>query len=305
NLCVVAGLSAQKIKELAGQTDTSARQPYEDFYTNTISGGINEYWTQEKYHVHFRIESEKLSVSISDDTYAPRIPPRDRSDGFQWYLSFYSAVQSEVSSAHSVILLLDNPALELHFDGQRDIKRFLEEKMPVTTQVIFVTHSPAMIDPYNLEEVRKVELQPNLQGTKVSQLTLSAADGSDLLEPVRSAVGTNLVSSLVFNDFNILVEGAADKPILEGAFSLDLGDNAKRYLVNGSVAESKDGFIVRFYQRSGLPYVVYLDADSSGRDLAALLMMWGIPEKRIIKLEKIITPGELGFVGQDYELEDV
>ena len=48
----------------------------------------------------------------------------------------------------------DNPGLELHLDGQRDIKRFLEEKIAPTSQVLYVTHSPAMIDPFNLGQKR-------------------------------------------------------------------------------------------------------------------------------------------------------
>jgi hypothetical protein len=84
NLCRAAGLSLQKIAELAASTDVSQRESYEDHYRSSISGGINEFWTQAKYNIHFRIEREKLSVSISDSIYAPRIAPTERSDGFQW-----------------------------------------------------------------------------------------------------------------------------------------------------------------------------------------------------------------------------
>ena len=125
NLCKVAGLSIQMLQELAAATENQRRETYEDHYRASISGGINEFWTQERYTVHFRIEKERLSVSISDNTYGYRIAPSDRSDGFQWYLSFYSALLSEVSATTDpLVLLLDNPGLELHADGQRDIKRF-------------------------------------------------------------------------------------------------------------------------------------------------------------------------------------
>jgi AAA ATPase domain len=68
NLCKVAGLSTQKIQELAAATDVGRREAYEDHYRSSISGGINEFWTQETYNVHFRIDKEKLSVTISDNT---------------------------------------------------------------------------------------------------------------------------------------------------------------------------------------------------------------------------------------------
>ena len=297
NLCKVAGLSIQKIQELASTTETQRREAYEDHYRASISGGINEFWTQEIYNVHFRIDRDKLSVSISDNTYGRRIAPSDRSDGFQWYLSFYSALLSEVSVTDPMVLLLDNPALLLHADGQRDIKRFLEEKLPATTQVIYVTHSPAMIDTYNLEQVRRVELQGDMHGTKVSKLALEK-EQFDLLEPVRSAIGASLVDTLMTNDFNLLVEGAADKPILEGALSLCLPNETKKIVINGSISES--GLLLpRFYERTRLPFTVFLDADSRGRELRNKLQNAGIPADKIIYL------GDLVPQTNDYEIEDL
>jgi energy-coupling factor transporter ATP-binding protein EcfA2 len=297
NLCKVAGLSTQKIQELAGATETPRRETYEDHYNASISLGINEFWTQEEYHFHFRIEKEKLSVSISDGTYTRRISPSERSDGFQWYLSFYSALLSEVSPTSPAVVLLDNPGLELHADGQRDIKRFLEEKLPATTQVLYVTHSPAMIDTFNLEQVLKVELRPDMNGTKVSRLSLGT-ESFDLLEPVRSAIGASLITTLISNDFNVLVEGAADKPILEGAFAIFHAAEHARIAINGSISETGK-LLPLFYQRAGLPFVVYLDADSAARDLKKALLDAGIPEGKIVYLGDVIAKGD------DFELEDI
>jgi hypothetical protein len=297
NLCLVAGLSTQKIQELAGATEISRRETYEDHFRASISGGINEFWTQESYNVHFRIEKEKLSLSISDNTYGRRISPSERSDGFQWYLSFYSALLSEVSSTAPSVVLLDNPGLELHADGQRDIKRFLEEKLPRNTQVIYVTHSPAMIDTFNLEQVRRVELRKDMEGTKV--LPLALGQGLDLLEPVRSAVGASLVTTLISNDFNVLVEGASDKPILEAAFALFQPAEHTRIVINGSVSETGK-LLPSFYERARLPYAIYLDADSGGRDIRSqLVSSGGIPEGRIVYLGDVIRRDG------DFELEDI
>ncbi|HZP48118.1 MAG TPA: hypothetical protein VFB07_06280 [Vicinamibacterales bacterium] len=129
NLCAVAGLSTQKIQQLAAMQEAADRETFEDHYRATISGGLDEFWTQAKYTVHFRIEATRLSVSISDESYKQQIAPSDRSDGFQWHLSFYAALLAEVSATAPMVLLLDNPGLELHSDGQKDIKRFLEKKL--------------------------------------------------------------------------------------------------------------------------------------------------------------------------------
>ena len=300
NLCRAAGLSVQKIRELAATSDVQHRQTYEDHYKGTISGGLNEFWSQAEYEVHFRIEKEKLSVAISDGKYTPRIAPSDRSDGFQWYLSFYATLLNDVGSARRTVLLLDNPGLELHLDGQRDIKRFLEEKVCLTSQLLYVTHSPAMIDPFNLGQVRTVELRGNQDGTKVSNFVNKEGADTDLLEPVRSAIGMSLVTSLLLNEWNVLVEGASDKPIIEGIFFSHYKDDRKKILVNGSLSESKDAFLAKFYHRTQLPYVVVLDADSGGRELAAELKRLGIPEERIVSL-KDVFPNR----GGEFATEDI
>ena len=59
-----------------------------------------------------------------------------------------------------------------------------------------MTQSPAMIDPFNLHQVRAVELLGDQQGTKVKNFAVKKGDNSDLLEPVRSAIGMSLVASL-------------------------------------------------------------------------------------------------------------
>lgn len=71
-----------EIRELASNSDTPQRETYEDHYKAHISGGLNEFWTQAEYSVHFRLEKEQLSLSISDGNYSRKIPPLDRSEGF-------------------------------------------------------------------------------------------------------------------------------------------------------------------------------------------------------------------------------
>ena len=229
-----------------------------------------------------------------------RIPPSDRSEGFQWYLSFYSTLLNDVGASNQPILLLDNPGLELHLDGQRDIKRFLEERVALTSQVIYVTHSPAMIDAFNLRQVRTVELRGNQTGTKIDNFVVGSGEKVDLLEPVRAAIGMSLVTSLVLNEWNILVEGAADKPIVEGIFVRHYKELREKILVNGSLSESKDAFLARFYDRTGLPYIVLLDADSGGRDLLKELKSIGIPVDKILQLENVFTGR-----GNDFAMEDI
>lgn len=295
NLCRAAGLPIQKIKQLTGITDASQREVYEDNYKGNISGGINEFWTQENYNVHFRIEETKLSVSISDDTYTPRIAPSERSDGFQWLLSFYSTIQNECASSSTVVILLDNPALELHVDGQRDIKKFLEEKIASNAQVIYVTHSPAMVDPFKMEQLRTVELSSGNEGTKVSNNIIKKGEHVDILEPLRSAIGSSVGYSLIANNYNMLVEGKADKFFLEGVLYKFCPEIKDSFFVNGSLAESKECLLAKVYKELRLPFVVIVDADSSGREIASKLRSYGIEENSIIEVGNVFSDRKKEF----------
>jgi len=297
SLCRMDGLTIQKMQELAATTELPHRATFEEYYSGTVSGEINEFWHQAKYVVHFRIEKDKIAVFVADETYGRQIPITERSDGFQWYLSFYATTMGEATQTSNTVLLLDNPGLELHPDGQRDVKRFLQEKLPRRTQVMYVTHSPAMVDPFNLDQVRIVSRAHELEGTKIRKPIFEAGK-EDLLEPIRSAIGASLVNSLMFSDFNVLVEGPADRPILEGMFQAT--STQERILVNGSVAGTAEAFLPRFYKQSGLPFVVFVDADSGGRRLAQSLLALGISERNIIKLETVFADRE-----GDFELEDV
>ena len=159
------------------------------------------------------------------------------------------------------------------------------------------THSPAMIDTYNLEQVRRVELRGDKQGTKVFGLPLDN-EQFDLLEPVQSAIGASLVDTLMTNEYNVLVEGAADKPIIESAFSLLKPNDFKKIIINGSISES--GLLLpRFYEKTRLPYIVFLDADSGGRELKKKLQASKIPE------DKIVLLGDFIKKDHDFELEDL
>jgi len=287
NLCRATGLSMQKIQELTQIVDASNREVYEDHYKGLISSSLNEFWTQEQYEVHFRIEKDKLSVSISDDTYSPRIPPSERSDGFQWLLSFISTIQNEYVSSFTKVILLDNPALELHVDGQRDIKSFLEEKVTSNAQVIYVTHSPAMVDPFKPEQIRTVELISNNKGTKVSSRIIKNGGHIDILEPLRSAIGSSIGYSLIVDNYNILVEGSADKFLLEGILYKFCSEIKNNFIVNGSLSESKECLLARLYKGIKLPFVAVLDSDSGGREIAKRLRSYGIEENNIIEIGKL------------------
>lgn len=201
--------------------------------SNRLTSEIFEYWSQNKH----------LEVKFSFDQALPNDPPplnegfifrtsirnqrhkstvnfNERSSGFVWFFSFlvwFSQVRENYGD--NLIILLDEPALNLHARAQNDLIRYINEELKPSFQVLYTTHSPFMVDPDNLLGTRTVEdviVQVNengrqkekLLGTKVSEDILTVEP--DTLSPLQGALGYDITQSLFVGKYTLLVEGPSD-----------------------------------------------------------------------------------------------
>ncbi len=131
---------------------------------------IFEYWSQNQHlKVRFTIDAAKpgdpspfntgtiMRARIYNGLHDMTVPFSDRSAGFIWFFSFLVTF-SQVKKDHgNVIILLDEPGLNLHGRAQADLLRYIEEKLKPNHQVIFTTHSPFLVPANRLDWVRTVE----------------------------------------------------------------------------------------------------------------------------------------------------
>jgi predicted ATP-dependent endonuclease of OLD family len=112
-----------------------------------------------------------------------------------------------------MILLLDEPGLNLHAEAQKDLLRYIDEKLTPKYQVIYTTHSPFMIDSTKLHEIRTAyDSNETKVGTSISNAIEEKDKGT--LFPLQAALGYNLAQNLYISENNLLVEGVADLVIL-------------------------------------------------------------------------------------------
>src|SRR5690606_36906837 len=102
-----------------------------------------------------------------------------------WFFSFLVWFsQMKANYADKLIVLLDEPGLTLHGKAQKDLLRYIREKLQPEYQVIYTTHSPFMLDIENIFSLRTVEdvvrrrivdgeLKEDILGTKVGEKILS------------------------------------------------------------------------------------------------------------------------------------
>ena len=89
----------------------------------------------------------------------------------------------------NLLLLLDEPGLNLHAMAQKDFLRFIDERLAPRHQVIYTTHSPFMIDLDRLGSVRTVQDMDD-RGTVVSDDVM--VHDSETVFPLQVAMGYQL-----------------------------------------------------------------------------------------------------------------
>lgn len=194
-----------------------------------ISRQIFEYWSQNRnLKVEFYAEPGRagdkppfnsglvIRTRIHNKLHEMTVPFDDRSAGFTWFFSFL-ALFSQVQKSHGdVIILLDEPGLNLHGKAQADLVRFIYEKLRGRHQVLYTTHSPFMVPTDDLASVRTVEDvvsrdaegEPVVHGTKVGDKVLST--DRDTLFPLQGALGYEITQSLFIGPHSLIVEGPSD-----------------------------------------------------------------------------------------------
>lgn len=173
-----------------------------------------------------RPEADKLKVTadgqylkvVVEDDIGVDIELDQRSEGFQWLVSFFVVFFAEAMDKHkNAILLLDEPGMSLHGLKQRDFRDTIS-RLAEHNQTIYTTHSPFLVGPDELDFVRVVELKNRKEGTKV-HTTISSSDPAGLL-PLQEALGYDLAQSLFSQQRNLILEGLTDYWYLDASAQL-------------------------------------------------------------------------------------
>jgi predicted ATP-dependent endonuclease of OLD family len=193
----------------------------------------------------------------------------------------------ELNTYKNSILLLDNPGLQLHPSGQKNLLSTLEE-LSKENQIIYTTHSPYLIDIEHLDQIRIVEKDKD-KGTIIKEKYYYS--NLDSIKPIRDSLGFTLRDSLFISSENIFVEGPSDKYILEGMFAY-LRDSfewdSSKLSFNSAGGANKISYFAHFIASEGLKLVVVLDNDDAGnREIKELKKNSHLNDKQIIKLDQI------------------
>lgn len=237
-------------------------------------------------------------------------PFRHRSRGFIWFFSFlvwFDSVKHQLGNNQNkepnLILLLDEPGLNLHALAQNDFMRYIED-LGTRHQVLYTTHSPFMIDSSKFSQVRLVEDKKNI-GTTITDTTVG--NDARTLFPLQAALGYTIAQNLFISKNNLLVEGPSELLYLQ-ALSQVLESQGRTGLREDITIVPTGGLdkvatFVSLLGASGLEIVVLHDFCGHPEQKLADLI-----KKNIVKQKFVTNPSRfrnLSKLGQDGLASDI
>ena len=214
-------------------------------------------------------DQQYLKVVVEDEL-GVEIELDQRSEGFQWLVSFFVVFFAETGAKHeNAVLLLDEPGLSLHGLKQREFRATIS-RLAEYNQTLYTTHSPFLVGPDELDLVRVVEMTDRESGTQVHS-KVTASDPAALL-PLQEALGYDLAQSLFVQQRNLVLEGLTDYWYIESVGELlrDAGGislNERIALVPASGA-AKVVYFATILHAQHLRVTALLDSDAAGDQAA-------------------------------------
>ena len=291
NVCLLKllGFDATELSEMGQATDPDADDPealesYREklderqYQLNSaevsLTSEIRSVWKPdgkkgEDAKLRLRADGQYLKVTVEDDL-GVEVELDQRSEGFQWLVSFFIVFFAEAQGEHkNAVLLLDEPGLSLHGLKQRDFRQTIS-RLAEGNQTLYTTHSPFLVGPDELDLVRVVEMSKRDVGTKV-HTSVMANDPAALL-PLQEALGYDLAQSLFTQKRNLVLEGLTDYWYIEAVAAL-LRDADEAHLDEKiALVPAKTAGKVVYYatilHAQGLKVAALLDSDNAGDQAA-------------------------------------
>jgi predicted ATP-dependent endonuclease of OLD family len=276
-ICKVAKVDEEALLELA-ESMIEENEGFTRGIIEQINTALEEslnfptWWVQDReFRLIVSAKDHDLGLTIRDRT-GTEYSFKERSQGLTYFLSYYIQYKAH-DKADEKILLMDEPDAFLSSQAQQTLLKMFEafangennndEDRRDPVQVVYVTHSPFLIDKNHEDRIRVLEKGEGEEGTRV----VKDADKNHY-EPLRSAFGAFVGEETFIGNCNLMVESLATKIILAGAAtylrSTDIFDDQTLDLNHLTIIPTEGA--------CHIPYLVYL-AREQGIEKPALIVL--------------------------------
>ncbi len=277
-----------------------------------VTMNFPSWWVQDKkFNLIVDVLKDDLIFKIVDRT-KTEYTFTERSHGLRYFLSYYVQYKSHKPLTDAdEILLMDEPDAYLSSQAQQDLLKILnsfarpadESRKPI--QVLYVTHSPFLIDKNHAERIRVLEKGISDEGTRVAKDA-----GKNRYEPLRSSVGAFVGETAFIGNTNLFVEGISDQILLAGLSHhlRSIKQTLDQEILEQELLDLNQLTIVPAGSASHIPYLVFLaraqdedkpatvvllDSDKAGNDARKGLAKGGNKKKMILRGDLVFQIGML------------
>jgi hypothetical protein len=272
---------------------------------------VSRWWSQDpEFQLRVSPREHELVFTIRDRT-GTDYSFTERSKGLRFFLSYYVQLLSHGRPANrKEVLLMDEPDAYLSASGQQDLLRVLEhyvhpDDSERLDQVVYVTHSPFLVNRNAGHRVRVVDKGVRDDGTR---LVKDATRNH--YEPLRTSLGAFVAETAFIGGDNLFVEGIADQVFIAGMNSrfLRAGAPPSQCLDLNEVTIVPCGANVPYmlYLARGRDQVkpacaVLLDSDKSGETARRQIRRGGALGKPVISDDLVVMMAD--WATENAELE--
>lgn len=301
----LSGLNLNDEVAKGNSTDREQRQYDLDDASATLTRTIEKRWNQKKYEVQYRADGQHFYTFVKDEKDPALIRLEERSKGFQWFFSFDLMFMYESKGLfENCIILLDEPGLHLHPDGQRDLLTRLENYAKDNT-LIYSTHLPFMLDLTKPEGIRVIT--ESKDGAFVTEeLTDSQPESKFVLQ---AALGMSGSTSYLLSTKNLIVEGVDDfwfLTALSGLFERS-GEECldDEIFITSAGGASEAVYISTFMIGQKLQAYTLLDNDTAGIEAKEKLIKKWLTKYNDTKSSVETLSEVLELKGKEFAIEDI
>ena len=256
---------------------------------------LAKWWSQdEQFRLAIAVRDFDIVFTIRDRT-GSEYSFAERSGGLKYFLSYLVQFLAHLEErTTSEILLMDEPDAYLSNQGQQDLLRLLHEFIrPTETapggQVLYVTHSPFLIDKNRADRIRVLDKGSADEGVRVVRDV-----ARNHFEPLRTALGSFVGETTFIGNCNLMLEGLADQIYLAGMSDLlsrtDVPSTQRLDLNRITLVPAGSAshipyltFLARGRDADKPAVIVLLDGDEDGDRAASELERGGPRRKQLIR----------------------
>ncbi|MFT4882135.1 MAG: energy-coupling factor transporter ATP-binding protein EcfA2, partial [Salinirussus sp.] len=162
SLLTVAGLDVEDLQDVE---DWRRRTTELETASAAVSEEVMGYWGQSG-DIRIRIQAREdaddrlIDVRVENRAHDVTVGFEQRSQGFRRFFSTFCQLSELQRQSEEVVLLLDEPGLNLHARAKQDFLEFLKTELAAEFPLVYATHSPFMIDREQLGRTKMVQAEP-------------------------------------------------------------------------------------------------------------------------------------------------